>query len=291
MNAAPGAGLPEAIWINGRPGGEIAVLDRGLQYGDGLFETMAYEGGRVRFLALHLERLGEGCARLGLRSWESSPLRAEIDAFAAAAAGTDATLKLILTRGAALARGYALSGQEEPTRILLRYAPLAPDPAAFSGVRVRLAQLRLGENAALAGIKHLNRLESVLARREWSDPDIAEALLFSRSGLLISGTMSNVFLVRDGRLATPRLDQCGVAGVMRAAVARVAAVAGISFAERALNLADLNGAEEIFLTNALTAIRPVRELAGRPLTVGPVTRRLQEALAPFLRGARELPGG
>ncbi len=290
MNASQGAGLPEAIWINGRPGREIAVLDRGLQYGDGLFETMAYEGGQVRFLALHLERLSQGCARLGLRSLESSALRGEIEAFAAAP-GTDATLKLILTRGAALARGYALSGQEEPTRILLRYAPLAPDPAAFTGVRVRLAQLRLGENAALAGIKHLNRLEAVLARREWSDPDIAEALLFSRSGLLISGTMSNVFLVRDGRLATPRLDHCGVAGIMRTAVARVAAVAGISFAERALTLTDLNGAEEIFLTNALTAIRPVRELAGRPLTVGPVTRRLQEALAPFLSGARELPRG
>jgi 4-amino-4-deoxychorismate lyase len=291
MNAPPDAGLPEAIWINGRPGREIAVLDRGLQYGDGLFETMAYEGGRVRFLALHLERLGQGCARLGLRSLESAPLRGEIEAFAAAAPGTDAILKLILTRGAALARGYALRGQEAPTRILLRYAPLAPDPAAFIGVRVRLARLRLGENPALAGIKHLNRLESVLARREWSDPDIAEALLFSRGGLLISGTMSNVFLVRDKRLATPRLEHCGVAGVMREAVARVAAVAGVSFAERALTLTDLNGAEEIFLTNALTAIRPVRELAGRPLTVGPVTRRLQEALAPFLSGARELPGG
>ncbi len=289
MNASPGAAVPEAIWINGRPGREIAVLDRGLQYADGLFETMAYHGGRIRFLALHLERLEQGCARLGLRSLPPGPLRREIEAFAAA--GTDATLKLILTRGAALARGYALSGQEEPTRILLRYAPLAPEPSPFAGVRVRLAQLRLGENPALAGIKHLNRLESVLARREWSDPDIAEALLFSSSGLLISGTMSNVFLVREGRLATPRLDRCGVAGVMRAAIARVAPLAGISFAERPLTLADLNDAEEIFLTNALTAIRPVRELAGRPLGLGPATRRLQEALAPFLSGARELPGG
>jgi 4-amino-4-deoxychorismate lyase len=103
--------------------------------------------------------------------------------------------------------------------------------------------------------------------------------------------MSNVFLVRDGRLLTPRLDRCGVEGVMRAAVARVAAVGGISLEEGALSLADLHAAQEIFLTNALIAIRPVRELAGRELTVGPVTRRLIQALAPFLSGVQELPGG
>jgi 4-amino-4-deoxychorismate lyase len=288
MNSAPAAAVPQLIWINGVPGHEVTVLDRGLQYGDGLFETMACQSGRVRFLPLHLERLRHGCARLGLRTLEVQPLTREIEAFAAG--GADATLKLILTRGAALARGYAVQGHEEPTRILMRYAP-APDAAAEAGVRVRLAQLRLGENPALAGIKHLNRLEPVLARREWSDPDIAEALLFSSSGLLISGTMSNVFLVRDGRLLTPRLDRCGVAGVMRAAVARVAAVAGISLEEGALSLADLNAAQEIFLTNALIAIRPVRELADRPLTVGPVTRRLRQALAPFLSAVQELPGG
>jgi 4-amino-4-deoxychorismate lyase len=281
------AARPEAIWINGRPGGDVTVLDRGLHYGDGLFETMACQSGRVRFLALHLERLRLGCARLGLRTPQAEPLTREIAAFAAHGAQT--TLKLILTRGAALARGYAVGEQEEPTRILLRYRAPAPDPAAHAGVRVRLADLRLGENPALAGIKHLNRLEQVLARREWTDPDIAEALLFSSSGLLISGTMSNVFLVRDGVLTTPRLDRCGVAGVMRAAVARSAPAAGLRCEERALELADLNAAEEIFLTNALSAIRPVRELAGRALAVGPVTRRLQEALEPFLRGARELP--
>ncbi len=287
MNSIPAANEPEAIWINGRAGRELTVLDRGLQYGDGLFETMACQGGRVRFLALHVARLREGCARLGLRT-DAGALAREVEAFAAHA--PDATLKLMLTRGTARARGYAVSGEEEPTRILLRYAPAVSDRAASEGVRVRLAQLRFGENPALAGIKHLNRLEQVLARREWCEPDIAEALLFSSSGLLISGTMSNVFLVRAGMLVTPRLDRCGVAGVMRAAVAQVAPLAGIRLEERALELADLNAAEEIFLTNALMAIRPVRELAGRPMSVGPLTRHLQQALVPYLSGARELPG-
>ena len=101
--------------------------------------------------------------------------------------------------------------------MLLRYPP-GRSARRREGVRVRLGELRLGENPALAGLKHLNRLEQVLARLEWSDPGIAEALLFSSSGALVSGSMSNVFLVHGGRLATPRLDRCGVAGVMREVV-------------------------------------------------------------------------
>ena len=105
-------------------------------------------------------------------------------------------IKVLLTRGAALARGYAPSGAEPPTRVTLRYAwPEEDASLAHEGVRVRVARTRLGENPALAGIKHCNRLEQVLARAEWTDPTIAEALLYSSSGALISGTMSNVFLV------------------------------------------------------------------------------------------------
>ena len=141
------------------------------------------------------------------------------------------------------------------------------------------ATLRLGENPALAGIKHCNRLEQVLARRECSDPDIAEALLFSSSGALVSGTMSNVFLVRGSQVLTPCIDRCGVAGVMRGLVLEIAGEAGISAEERRLDAADLAAAEELFLTNALTGIRPVRELDGTGVALGPVTRRLQALLA------------
>jgi 4-amino-4-deoxychorismate lyase len=188
-------------------------------------------------------------------------------------------LKLILTRGSAAARGYAADAQAA-RRILLRYPPATPDTAAAgAGVRVRIGTLRLGENPALAGIKHLNRLEQVLARREWHAPGIAESLLFSAGGALVSGTASNVFLVRAGVLATPRLEHCGVEGVMRATVAQLALDAGIDFREAALALSDLEQAEEIFLTNALIGIRPVRELDGRALSVGPLTQRLQRLLA------------
>jgi 4-amino-4-deoxychorismate lyase len=271
-----------AAWVNGEPLGEISVLDRGLHYADGLFETIACPHGAPRLLARHLARLTGGCARLHLPAPDPEQLSAEI---CAAAAGPSAIVKLIVSRGRALARGYAATGAESPTRIMLRYPWAGEDPSlGEAGVRVRIADLRLGENPALAGLKTLNRLEQVLARAEWHDPSIAESLLFSSSGTLVSGTMSNVFLVHQGRLSTPRLERCGVAGVMRALVSELAAACGIDCTERALTELELQAAQEVFLTNAVIGLRPVRELAGVTLAVGPVTRRLQQALAGRLHG-------
>jgi 4-amino-4-deoxychorismate lyase len=143
--------------------------------------------------------------------------------------------------------------------------------------------LRLGENPRLAGLKHSNRLEQVLARLELSaDPEVAEGLLYSSSGNLVAATASNVFVVRGGSLLTPRIDQCGVAGVMRRVVLREARQAGVPARECELRAQDVQDAEEIFLTNALIGIRPVRRLDARELPPGPVTRHLQSVLAPLL---------
>jgi 4-amino-4-deoxychorismate lyase len=278
---------PEVVWVNGAPGGALSPLDRGLHYGDGLFETVACVGGRPRFLGLHLERLTRGARRLGIALPGSVELRREILAIAAF---TDrAIVKLLLTRGPATARGYAPGGSEKATRVTLRYR-WEPEEArlASEGVRVRTAALRLAENPPLAGLKHLNRLEQVLARREWSDPDIAEALMFSSGGRLVSAVSSNVFLVEGRKLRTPLLDRCGVAGIMRQVVLREAARAGIETEEAALGSEDLARARELFLTNALIGVRPVSSLDGRACPPGEVTRELQRRLVPLLaRGSDE----
>src|SRR5262249_15429533 len=139
------------------------------------------------------------------------------------------------------------------------------------------------ENPRLAGLKHCNRLEQILARAELSaEAGGTEGLLYSTSGNLVSGTMSNVFLVRDGSLLTPRIDRCGVAGVMRRVVLRGARQAGVPARECELRAQDVQDAEEVFLTNALTGIRAVCRLDVRELTSGPVTRNLQSVLAPLL---------
>jgi 4-amino-4-deoxychorismate lyase len=146
----------------------------------------------------------------------------------------------------------------------------------------RTAHGRLGENPALAGLKHLNRLEQVLIRGEWTDPGIQEALVFSSSGWLVSGTMSNVFLVREGRIMTPAIIGAGIRGVMRRVVMREAQRGGLEVTEAALDAAALASAEEIFLTNARIGIWPVRVLDGRRVAVGPLTRQLQQWLLPLL---------
>lgn len=272
---------PDVIWVNGRALSEVSALDRGLHYGDGLFETIACTAGQARLLDMHLERLGEGCRRLGIRIPELRDIRSEIATLAAQS--PRAVIKVLVTRGAAQARGYAVSGAETANRVLLRYAWPAEDPQlAVAGVRLRTATTRLGENPALAGLKHCSRLEQVLARAEWQDPRIADALMYSSAGVVVSGTMTNVFTVRNSEVQTPRLDRCGVAGVMRRAVMQVAAAAGIATRECLLRAADLQAAEEIFVTNALIGIHPVRELDGRARTPGPLTRALQAGLTRLL---------
>lgn len=270
----------EKVLLNGSPDRQMSPYDRGAHFGDGLFETIACRRGRPRFLPLHMERLLLGCQRLGIEPGPDD-IAAEIRALAGEA--DSSIVKLVLTRGPAVARGYGVTGREKATRITFRYPwPQETGSGSQDGVRVRTATLRLGENPALAGLKHCNRLEQVLARREWTDPGIAEALLFSSSGKLVSGTMSNVFIVDGSGLRTPRVDLCGVAGVMRRVVLREAARVGLPAVEDVLDADDLRGASEIFLTNARVGIWPVRMLDERTLGPNPATRRLQEALEPLL---------
>lgn len=275
----PLSGTPQAVRIDGAEGTALPVTQRALHYGDGLFETIACPQGAPRLLARHLARVTDGCTRLAIAAPARELLATEITAMARG--GGRCVVKLIVSRGPALARGYRPTGHEKATRIVLRYPWASYDPALDrEGVRVTTSSVRLGENPLLAGVKHLNRLEQVLAAAQLGEAD--EALMYSSSGALIAGTMSNVFLITGGTLLTPQLDRCGVAGVMRAVVLELAAAHGLRVEVRQLAPQDLTGADELFLTNALIGIRPVRALDGRRLHVGPLTQQLQEQLCEHL---------
>ncbi|MGH8139762.1 MAG: aminodeoxychorismate lyase [Steroidobacteraceae bacterium] len=276
----------EVVLVNGIRAAPVSPMDRGIHFGDGVFETIACRGGRPRFLSLHLERLALGCSRLNIHFPEVAETRAEVEALAREV--DRAIVKLLVTRGPAVSRGYAVEGTRRATRITIRYAwPQEDSAAPQDGVAVRTLALRLGENPALAGLKHCNRLEQILARQECSDAAVAEGILFSSSGKLVSGTLSNVFIVRESILRTPRIDLCGVAGVMRRVVMREAVRAGIATQECVLGAEDLDTADEIFLTNARIGVRPVRELDKHVLAPGPITRRLQAILEPLLEEPRD----
>ena len=264
--------MSPAWQVNGT-GQLVDPADRGLAYGDGLFETMAVADGTVRWLELHLDRLLEGCAQLRIPALDRALLRTEIQA-AAAAAGR-AVLKLIVTRGAG-ARGYRPSADARPTRILGTSAWPDHPPANYTlGVDVRTCALRLGDSPALAGLKHLCRLEQVLAQMELETMDAHEGLMLDGRGAVIGGTSSNIFAVQGNALCTPDLSRCGVRGVMRRVVLESAAQLGLSAYESVLDLDDLQRADEVFITNAVIGLWPVKRLQDTVLPVGPKTKALQ----------------
>jgi 4-amino-4-deoxychorismate lyase len=252
--------------VNGRAEGRIDPSDRGLQYGDGLFETIAIREGHPRFLDWHLERLETGARRLGMPVTDSGQWQGEI---AAVAPSGRAVVKLVLTRGVA-PRGYAPPARVVPTRIVTAMPwPSWPATSWQDGIRVGWCRTRLGRNPALAGLKHLNRLEQVLARAEWDDERVEEGLMRDDCDHVISGTQTNLFARIAGTWVTPRLDECGVAGIMRRAFRHWAAEQGAPVVERLLPAAELASATALALTNALIGAWPVRELAGKSLAADP----------------------
>lgn len=264
--------------VNGRPASVVQVGDRGLAFGDGLFETMRLAGGRLPLLEAHLQRLQRGCARLRM-PFPALALRRDLEQIVRwAPPGQDALVKLILTRGAG-GQGYAPGVARAPTRLLM-LSELPARPARWwrDGVMLWPCRTRLGLNPDLAGLKHLNRLENVLARAEWSDPRYAEGILRDVDGFYIEATASNLFLVVDGRLLTPELDRCGVAGVMRQLLlSDWAGLAGeLEPRQCAVDEALLARAEEVFLTNALIGAWPVIACGPHRWPVGPVCRAVQQ---------------
>jgi 4-amino-4-deoxychorismate lyase len=265
--------------IDGRPptAPGLAPSDRGLQYGDGLFETLAINDGRACHWPLHYARLDTGCARLGIPTPARDLLEAEIARLCAGA--ERAVLKLIVTRGVG-ARGYRPPVPARPTRILQRLPwPEQALGLAERGIDLRLCNTRLGLNPALAGVKHLNRLEQVMARAEWGE-EYHEGLMFDVEDRVVEGTMSNLFLVRRERLCTPSLAQAGVAGVTRARVLRAAREMGIECSEEEVREPDLYSADGLFVTNSLIGIWPVARLEGTRLRIPAMTQRLAELLGP-----------
>jgi 4-amino-4-deoxychorismate lyase len=245
-----------SVWINGRRGRTLDCRDRGLQYGDGIFETMRVRGRGIRLLEFHLDRLYEGCRRLRIAGPERPALRRELTRIAGSR--REGVLKLIVTRGVGQ-RGYRPTGRERCTRIIALHA-LPRVRLEEAPVRLRMCATTLAINPRLAGLKTLNRLDSVLARAEWQDARIWEGLMGDGDGNWVSGTMSNLFLRRGAVLTTPRLDRCGVAGVMRRWILERAAELNLRTEERDVRWRDLRAADEVFMSNAVAGIRPVRTI-------------------------------
>jgi 4-amino-4-deoxychorismate lyase len=274
MNAPPPAAL-----INGRPGEQVSAAERALHYGDGLFETISCVQGRARWLSRHLQRLRLGCERLQLPFTEYAALEQEIAALArrVSTAAQRCIVKVIISRGVAVRRGYRPSGEELPTRIVTRHEWPTDDSEA-AALQVSLSSVRLGTNPLLAGLKHLNRLEQVLAQLA-RPSGIDEVLMLSSRGEVIGGSMTNVFFVDDVGAFTPRLDACGVAGIMRGLVLQASRKAGAArIRVRRIRPLQLATVREAFLTNVRWGIRSIGSLDGRTLPSDDYAQQLRRQI-------------
>ncbi|MFN3785625.1 MAG: aminodeoxychorismate lyase [Thiothrix sp.] len=261
------------MWVNGHVAECLALTDRGLLYGDGVWETLLVKAGQAQFLDWHLERLHHGLQvlKIALPDWDT--LQQEIQR--ACQTRQQAVLKIIITRGAGQ-RGYSPRTDAPPTRIV-QITPWAGYPPEYAqqGIRVTRCTTCLARQPLLAGFKHLNRLEQVLARAEVGD-EYQEGLVSDTAGQVIEGTMSNLFLINaQGDVLTPDLSQCGIAGVMRRFVIQTLAEVGIQCHIQAVTDRDVEQAQALFMTNSLMGVLPVRECIGKNYKIPPLIRELQ----------------
>lgn len=252
-------------WVNGQLGGTISVHDRGLLYGQSVFETISVVKGSCALRELHLKRLMRGCQALNI-PYDAESLEHEIqqacDALfdkPAEKHKTAAVLRIMITMGEGKksSRGYTNPLNAEATRVVsLHDFPFYPHNYWSEGITLGLSKVRLASQPQLAGIKHSNRLEQVLARSQWQT-DWHEAVLLDQSKHVIEATQSNIFLMSEGRLKTPDLSQSGVAGVMREFVLDQADKMAVPTEIVRLSLTDLENADEIFVTNSVIGLWPV----------------------------------
>lgn len=257
-------------WVNGRESNSIGIEERALQYGDGVFETMRIEAGHLQYWPQHRQRLLEGVQRLSIQL-DMQALDQEIAGFCAGV--ENGVVKLLVGRGIG-GRGYAYAPQMQASRILSLYPlPVYPQHYYLQGIRLRWCETRMAETSVLAGIKHLNRLEHVLARNEWCD-EAEEGLMLDTGERVIEGTMSNIFSVKAGELFTPELAGNGVLGVIRGMILQAAKAQGVTCHEVALSQQQLLQADELFVCNSIIGIWPVSVLAEtRFIAPGPVTQQ------------------
>jgi branched-chain amino acid aminotransferase len=281
------------VYLNGRivepSEARVSAFDRGFLYGDALFETMRAYGGRIFRLQQHLDRLNTSATFLGFDlSMPAEPFSGAVTRTLAASTLADAYVRLTVTRGTG--RGLMPAARDSAT-VMIEVRPLSPYPARLyeQGAQVIISRYRRDESSPLSNHKITNYLTAILAKREAAAAHCDDALLLNNRGDVAEATVSNVFVVKNGRIVTPPVSAGILPGITRATIMEICRQSSISLSEASLSLDELLAADEVFLTNSLMEIMPVRRVADRPIgagTPGPVTLDLQEQYRGAAAGAQ-----
>jgi 4-amino-4-deoxychorismate lyase len=262
--------------INGSREGNLSPLDRGFAYGDGIFRTLVINEGRPQQWQLHYAKLVHDCNVLGIVCPSANILLNDIERLFSGS--QQAVAKIIITRGEG-ERGYSMPSLAQPNRVVIKSAyPQFAQHNFEQGVLLHLCQTRLGHQPRLAGIKHLNRLENVIARAEWSDGTIADGLLLDIYENVIECTASNLFARYGKTVFTPDLTRCGVAGVTRQRVLELASSLGFETDIAHIPLSTLLDADEVMITNSLFGVWQVVEIGQTQWQPQPLAAQLRKLL-------------
>lgn len=262
------------VWVNGELQNHVSVSDRGFTYGDGLFETIRVSSSEPELMKAHINRLKNGLQRLKFPEKTLSEVLQDLERLVFEG---DQILKVVVSRGEGV-RGYALPSPCNVTRVMQLSNLTDFTKQSEQGVALRTCQYQLALNPVLAGMKHLNRLEQVIARSEWQGSEFADGVVTDQEGYVVECTMSNIFWTVGNVVYTPVLDRCGVEGVMRNHLIGCLKADGIDVHEGLFALENLRQADEIFISNSLIQIWPVHKLDSLTFELGPVTKRLQKLL-------------
>ncbi|MBV1882625.1 MAG: aminodeoxychorismate lyase [Pseudomonadales bacterium] len=274
-------------WINGKAAEQLAVEDRAIAYGHGVFETVCVLSAKPQLWSLHLNRLASGCRRLYI-PLDLNQIQIQLNQFLDFfAIEGDGVLKIVVTAGCG-GRGYAIPSVIEPNVVLLWFAHSpAKNNEHQKGITATVCDARLARQPLLAGLKHLNRLEQVIAKQELNtcNEDLAEGIMLDTEGFIIEGVTSNLFMVSNGVLATPQLDHAGIAGVMRELILSKAESVAVTVEIGNFSVDSLIAAEEVFFCNSLIGVWPLTKLVGCGEPVrwmyGETTRLIQKTIGPY----------
>ena len=266
--------------INGVTSEFIDVTDRGLSYGDGLFETLLYKDGMCQCWDMHLIRMKAGADKLNIAFPGAPCFLDDVSRLVKSAKSQNLIIKLMLTRGPD-DRGYGVKEKSSPNRITSIH-PYHAIAELTRGIKAIICKQTVSTNSGLAGIKHLNRLENVIARNEWRD-EYHEGIMLDDDNNVIEGTMSNLFIIKENQLFTPDLSRSGVSGIMRQNILNIANKENMSVTVKPLSLDELFDADACFVSNSIIGIWPILSLdCADHVTVnyaqGDISQRLQEKL-------------
>lgn len=275
-------GVGSNVIVNGEVNSVLPITDRAVQYGDGSFTTMRVCNSKIQLFALHMERLREANQRLRINFEKWSVLEQSVQEQAHEI--QNGVIKVIITRGSG-GRGYGTMGTGPSTFIVTNHArPTHYDEWQNSGINAGVSAIKLAKQPLLAGLKHLNRLEQVMIRREVEESVFSDLLVCDYDGFIIEASMANVFWYKGNQWHTPKLDESGVAGVMRNFIKSHIKQNFNPVLEVKSTLSDLNDADELFICNCVMGVVSVNQLH-LDREVNPViffdmckTQQLREAL-------------